>query len=164
MTKEFKKYDSDCQVTFCGARLTKDAESRDGSHGKMVRLTVVATSRKESYSDLWLEVNVSDFHAELASFLKKGDTLHRITGQLCKRTYGDDNEKVSIVLDRAATILPIELMMECKERGWVPGATSAAPKAGKPAKGKPEKVKAKVKKADPIDIPDEDEDDDTDDE
>jgi single-stranded DNA-binding protein len=161
--KEYKSYDSDTKVTYCGARLTKDAESRDGEHGKMVRLTVVATSRKDAYSDLFLEVNVADFHAELASFLKKGDTLHKIHGQLCLRRYGDENEKFSIVVDRAEITVPIALQGECKEeRGWTPGQKSAA--GGKKEAGKKDAKKGtKVtpaksgKKAPPVDIPEDDE-------
>src|ERR1051325_2377971 len=87
MSDEYKKYDSEIRVEFIGARLTKDAEVRDGANGKMVRLTVVATSKAESDSDLWLEVNVQDSQAELAAHLKKGDTLHKIEGFLTLRKY-----------------------------------------------------------------------------
>lgn len=160
---EYKKYDTNDKVRFAGARLAKDAESRDGEHGKMVRLTVVSTSRKEAHSDLWLEVNVGDFHAEAASFLKKNDTVHLIEGKLCLRKYGDDNEKFSIVVDRADVIIPLDLQAELKERGWVPGEKSKAAggkKSDKKTDKKPaSKTEKTTKKApEPIEI-DEDEDD-----
>jgi hypothetical protein len=159
---EYKKYDTRDKVVFAGARLAKDAESRDGEHGKMVRLTTVSTSRKDAHDDLWLEVNVGDFHAELASFLKKGDILHLIEGKLCLRRYGDDKEKFSIVIDRAEIAVPLELQAECKERGWVPGEKSKAD--GKKADKKGDKKSTKTekttaKKPAPIEIEDDPEED-----
>lgn len=164
--KEYKKYDSADKYRMAGVRLAKDAESRDGDHGKMVRLTFVSTSRKEAHSDLWVEANVGDFQAELASFLKKGDILFEVEGKPCLRRYGDDNEKFSFVVDRCSLVIPPDLFAELKERGWEPGAgkptkgakTSkpaakpAAKTAAKPA-GKPTK-----KKPEPIEIPDDDDD------
>lgn len=157
--KEFKKYDTQDKLRICGARLAKDAESRDGEHGKMVRLTVVSTSRKPAHSDLWLEVNVGDFHAEASSFLKKNDTVHCIEGKPCLRRYGDDNEKFSIVVDRAEVIIPLDLQKELKDRGWIPGSSSkAGGKTAAPAKkGAAPAKKPAPKKPAPVEIPDEDE-------
>jgi hypothetical protein len=159
---EYKKYDTQDKLRIAGARLAKDAESRDGTHGKMVRLTVVSTSRKDQHSDLWLEINVGDFHAEAASHLLKGDTVHLIEGKPCLRRYGDENEKWSLVLDRAEVIIPLDLQKELKERGWVPGESKAnGAKAAKPA-AKTAKPAAKpvgkpaAKKPTPVEIPDED--------
>jgi len=145
MSDEYKKYDSEIRVEYIGARLTKDAEVRDGANGKMVRLTVVATSKAESDSDLWLEVNVQDSQAELAAHLKKGDTLHKIEGFLTLRKYGENNEKFSINVRRARLSVPIGPVVtigDLKERGFVPGAGGqAAKKGGKtpPAKKPPAK-------------------------
>lgn len=156
--KEYRKYDTQDRLRIAGARLAKDPESRDGEHGKMVRLTVVSTSRKEAHSDLWLEVNVGDFHAEAASFLVKGDTVHLIEGKPCLRRYGDDNEKFSLVVDRAEVIIPLDLQATLKERGWVPGAKTSGKAAGKPAgKAKPaSKPAAPKKKVEVVEVEDDD--------
>jgi len=161
--KEYKKYDTNCYLDFQGARLCKDPEVREGDYGKMVRLTLVATSRKDNYSDLWIEVNVSDFHAEAASFLLKGDTVHNVRGRACLRLFGDDNEKFSLVCDRAEIAIPIELFGELKERGFEPGA-SKSKKGGKAdkkpaAKGKPAGKVKPAKKPEPIEIDDDDDED-----
>lgn len=160
--KEFKKYDTQDKLRICGARLAKDAESRDGEHGKMVRLTVVSTSRKPAHSDLWLEVNVGDFHAEAASFLKKNDTVHFIEGKPCLRRYGDNNEKFSLVVDRAEVIIPLDLQKELKDRGWIPGSSSKAGGKAPAKKAGATKPSAKpaAKKPVPVEISDEDEDED----
>lgn len=165
--KTYRKYDTNDKVRFAGARLAKDAESRDGEHGPMVRLTTVSTSRKDAHEDLWLEVNVGDFHAVAASYLKKGDVVHLIEGKLCLRKYGDDKEKFSIVIDRADVIIPLELQAELKERGWVPGektiAGGEAPKKGKKSdKGGKTDKKPAAKKPAPIEIEDDEEEEDED--
>ncbi len=173
--KEFKSYDSSDKYRCNGVRLAKDAESRDGDHGKMVRLTFVSTSRKDAHSDLWVECNVADFQAEAASFLLKGDILHEVEGKPCLRRYGDDNEKFSFVVDRASIVIPLALFAELKERGFVPNggkpAAKPAKKGAKPAVKPAVKpaTKPAAKKKVVVEIPDDDEveieeDDDADDE
>lgn len=167
--KEYKKYDSTCYVTFHNARLAKDAEVRDGEHGKMVRITTVATSRHDKFSDLWLEVNVGSFNANAAAYLEKGDVLS-FTGRLALRRWGDDDEKFSIVVERAELFIPIELLAALKERGFDPSDSGGGDKKGKgkpagksngkKAPAKPDKKPAKggKKKPEPVEIPDDEDD------
>ncbi len=171
--KEYKKYDTACFLDFSGAKLCKDPESREGEYGKMVRLTLVATSRKDNYSDLWIEVNVSDFNAEAASYLAKGDVLHNVRGRACLRLFGDSNEKFSLVCDRADLVIPPDLFATLKERGFTPGAggTKGKPAAKKPTGTKPAgkpapkpAAKPAAKKPTPVEIPDDDEETETSDE
>ncbi len=161
MGEDFKKRDSNDSYQMLGARLTKDAETRDGDFGKLVRLTFASESKREANSTLWIEATVCDFHAELASHLKKGDILHSIRGKPTLRHWGDDNAKMSFGLDRAEVIPPIELFSELKTRGWTPGVKSttkpAAKSLARPA-AKAVKPVAKAKKPVPIAIDDDDED------
>ena len=160
--KTYKKYDSQDRYQIAGARLTADPVVNEGIHGKMVRLSAVSTSRNEKHSDLWLEINVGDFHAEACAHLKKNDVLHLISGKPCLRMYGDDNEKFSFVINRAEVIIPLALQKELKdERGWVPGesgskangkATDKKKTTAKPA------AKPAAKKVVPVEIPDDPED------
>lgn len=163
--QEFRKFDSADKYRQAGVRLTKDAETRDGAHGPMVRLTATSESRKEQHSTLWLEINVGDWHAEAARFLLKGDILHLVEGKPCLRRYGDDNEKWSFVVDRAELTIGGALFNELKDRGFVPGAKGAKPAPGKAGGKKPAvatkpaakgKVAQKVspKKPVPVEIPD----------
>ena len=159
--KTYKRYDSASKYRQCGVRLAKDAESRDGEHGKMTRLTFTDDSRKEAHSTLWVEANVCDFQSELASFLLKGDILHLVEGKPCLRLYTDKEgvEKFSFVCDRAEIATGIELFNACKERGFVPGVKGGSKPAAKPAAkpvGKPAKaaVKPAAKKPAPIEISD----------
>lgn len=154
--EEYKRFDSLDRYEIHSARLTKDAESRDGDHGKMVRVTFVSTCRSERYENLWVEANVQDFQCGVAEYLKRGDVLG-VRGKPGMRRYGDDNERVSFELIRAELMIPPSLFSELKERGWEPGAGSEKPakKGGKvPPKGKkapPAKAKRTV-----IDVDDED--------
>ncbi len=143
---EFKKYDS--QTTFIGhnMRLTKDADVKEGQKGKMVSLTVVSTSRNDKDSDMWIEVLVSDFHAELAAHLIKGDTIG-VQGFMVLQKYGDP-ERVALKLRQAQVYTSVDLFVAAKERGFTPGGSTSAPK-GAPAKAgaKPVAKKAAMKPA-----------------
>ncbi len=163
---DYKKYDSASKYRQAGVRLTADASTREGEHGKMVRLSFTDESRKEQYETLWVECNVCDYNSEAASFLLKGDILHLVEGKPALRTYEKDGEKRwSFVVDRAELSIGGSLMNELKERGFVPGAKAtkgAKPAAKKPA-GKPAaKPAAKpagkpaAKKPAPIEIPEDD--------
>lgn len=147
--EEYKRFDSQDRYEVHNAKLTKDAESRDGEHGKMVRVTFVSTCRSERYENLWVEANVQDFQAGIAEYLKKGDVIG-VRGKPGLRRYGDDNEKISFELLRAELMIPPSLFAELKERGWEPGegGEKKSKKGGKtpakgggktPAKGKPAK-------------------------
>ena len=136
---EYKKFDSQSTFEIRNARLAKDPEVRDGEFGPMVNLTFVNTSRKEKYSDMWVTALVGARNADLAQYLKKGDTLG-IAGEPRLRVWGDDGDKHSYELDNATLYTGIELFMELKERGFEPGAKAAG---DKPARGANGKAKAK---------------------
>ena len=171
--KEYKSYDSACFAEFIGARLAMEPVVTEGEHGPMVRLKVVATSRNtERFVDLWLECNVGQYNALAASYLQKGDLLHSIRGRLAAREWGDeDDKKTSICLERCEIVIPIELMIELKERGFEVGGEpnyteESGGKKGKSKKkatkgGKPDKKAGAKKKV--VEIPD-DEDEDEEDE
>lgn len=131
--KEYKKYDTIDEFWMAGVRLAKDARVNEGQHGKMVGLTFVSTSRKDQHVDKWVGANVCDFQADKASFLRKGDVLHKVTGKPVWRLWGDDNENESFELDQARIAIPLELEKVLKERGYVPGAGGT--NGGKGAKG-----------------------------
>ncbi len=163
---EFKKYDSADKYRQAGVRLTADASTREGEHGKMVRLSFTSESRKEQHKTLWVECNVCDFNAEAASFLLKGDILMLVEGKPCLREYEKDGEtRQQFVVDRAEVVIGGALFNELKERGFTPGQKSgakpAAKKGAKPAvkpAGKPaaKATKPAAKKPAPISIPDDD--------
>ncbi len=156
--QEYKKFDSADKYRCSGVRLAKDAESRDGEHGKMVRLTFASESRKEQHSPLWVEANIADFHSEAASFLLKGDVLHEVEGKPCLRRYGDDNEKFSFVIDRCSIVIPIPLFSVLKDRGFAPGKSSKkpAPTGKRPAPAIKPKQPASKKQVQIPDDPDDD--------
>lgn len=144
MAEDFKKFDSPDRYSFPGARLAKDPHVYEGTgDNPLVTLTFVSGSRNEADSDLWVEAKVNDRNADLATFLRKGDILHDVTGKPCLRRYGDSNEKFSFQLRRAEIVVPYALFPELKSRGWVPGAksTKAAPASNRkprPAQKTPE--------------------------
>lgn len=159
---EFKKFDSLDTYLLRGARLAKDAEVREGEHGLMVRLTFASESRNEAHDTLWIEANVGDFNAQIASFLKKGDILHAVEGKPCLRRFGDNNEKFSFVVNRCTIAVPIELFATLKERGFTPGQKGGGAKKSTPTPSKkpaPAKKPAPSKKPTPIEIPDDPDDD-----
>lgn len=150
MADEFKSYDSQDRYSIHNARLTKDAEVRDGTKGPMVRLTFVSTCRGERHSDLWIEATVSDFNSAMAAHLKKGDVIG-IAGKPGLRRYGDDNEKFSFELLRADIYPSIPLIQALKERGFTPGQAATTKKAAP--------KKATVAKKTVVEIPDDDDSD-----
>ncbi len=136
---EFKKYDSASKYLNFGARLTKDAEVKEFDGRKVVRVTFVDQSRHEADVDMWIEATAGDRQAELAAFLKKGDTLG-VEGKLSMRKYQKDGvEKFSIGIRRAELHVPIELFVKLKERGFTPGLAGAVAKTA--AKPLPPKAK-----------------------
>ncbi len=128
---EYKRWDSDSGWWMNGAELKKDPEVRDGANGKMVRLTLVSTSRREGNDDLWVEVNVSDFNADAAAWMKKNDVLHRVEGKDFMRTFGEG--KKSFGVERARLSIGRELMKTLRERGFSPGTGNAPTSSAKPA-------------------------------
>jgi len=131
--QEYKKYDTRSKYTATGIRLAKDAEVRETANGKLVRLTIVDTSRLDSDDDLWVEATVRDFDAGVAEYLRKGDILHEVTGKPTIRRYGDNNEKFTFGVRQAMIHVPAELFAQLKERGWVPGQGGNSKPNGKPA-------------------------------
>lgn len=136
-----KKYDSDDNYTNYAARLTKDPEvfggGKLGRDGKpmppLVRLSFASDSRREGAETLWIEAKVRDWDANIATFLKKGDTLP-IEGKPVLEGYTskDGVKKTSFRLDNAKLHINVELLMALKERGFTPGATAGAEKKAKP--------------------------------
>lgn len=124
--KEFKAYDSTDEYSYSGARLTADADARDGKNGKMVRLSLVSTSWRQNNADsgvteLWVEANVADYFAEAASFMKKNDVLHKVSGKPYLRRFGENKERIAFCIDKAQLVIPAELKKTLKERGWSGG-------------------------------------------
>jgi single-stranded DNA-binding protein len=129
---EFKKFDSDDKYLNHSARLTKDPEvfpSKDPTKPPMVRLTFVSTSRQEKSKDIWIEAKVRDRDANIACFLKKGDTLP-IEGKILLEEF---NGKLYHKLEQAQVHINVELLMACKTRGFVGGSKAAIPAGPKKA-------------------------------
>lgn len=146
MSDGYKKYDSDDEYKNWYARLTKDAEVRDADGKKLVRLTVVSTSKAESDDELWVEITPVDNQMDIASFLKKGD-IFGVEGKPTKRSYGEPCatckvRKSSFNVRRAKLHLSIDLLVKLKERGFVPGqgGDRAQAPAGKAKPGKAKEV------------------------
>lgn len=131
---EFKKYDSDDNYSNWSARLTKDAEVKEGEKTR-VKITFVSTSRSENHHDLWVTADINEGQAPLAAFLKKGDIVG-VEGKPYQ--WGDANPQFA--LNFARLHLTGELINKLKERGFVPGqkgrpTSKAAPKkTGKPTR------------------------------
>lgn len=135
MSEERKKFDSNDQYRILGARLAKDARVFEGDHGKMVTLTFASESRRDKHETLWVNANISDYHSNLASFLKKGDVLLEVRGKPVLRPY--DGGK-AFELERAEVSILPEMFATLKERGFTPGAGKPAAKPGKaPSKRRP---------------------------
>lgn len=132
MAEEFRKYDSDDMMIAHNVRLAKDAQviPTNSDKGQMVKLTFVSTSKSDRHEDLWVEATITDWDADKAALLEKGDVL-TIEGKPALRRWGDNNEKVSFELLRARLHLPIAMFGVLKERGFAPGESAAKPK-GKP--------------------------------
>lgn len=145
MSEEYKRYDSQIEVNTWNMRLAKDAQVIEGGEKPMVKLTVVATSRSERHSDMWLEITAADRQSDLCAHLKKGDKIGVRGGFLALRRWGDNNEKFSLEIIRGEVVVDPDLIAQCKERGFTPGGNSKpAAKGGKvPPKGKaPKKVQS----------------------
>lgn len=138
MAEEYRKYDAQAGFWMQNARLTKDPMIIEGGDKPLVKLTFVCTSRSERHSDLWVEVAVNDRQADLASYLEKGDVLG-FAGFPAIRKWGDEKQNTSFEVVRAELFPSVGLIMECKERGWEPGAAKgkgkgkAKPKSNKKA-------------------------------
>ncbi len=132
MTDDRKRYDSLDRYTNFAARLTKDPEvfpSKDPTRGPLVRLTFVSESRLEKTKALWVEAKVRDRDAHLAAFLKKGDTI-AIEGKPVNEEY---NGKTYFKLDQAQLHTTVDILLKCKERGFVGGSKAAIPAGPKKA-------------------------------
>lgn len=148
---EFKKFDSQVQLTVFNARLTKDPRIVEMADGEIVSFTIVLTSRREKHCDVWYDVMPRKFDADKCKFLKKGDVVS-FTGFPCAREWASETgKKMAHEVTDANVIITPALLGELKERGWVPGVkTSVAAKA--PVKSPAKPVKApKVAIVDPDD-------------
>ena len=150
--QEHQRYDSKCFGEYIGARLAMDPtciETKDGN--PLTRFKLVADSKNDRFTPLWLEVNVNQYGSKIASFLKQGDVIHKVRGRLAMRLWGDDNDKVAISLEFADLDIPNELIAELKVRGYDPDGDAnytdgedtkkKSNKKVKPSKGKPSKKK-----------------------
>jgi single-stranded DNA-binding protein len=160
---DYKKYDSDDTYMQHNARLTEDATViKLGEGKKLVKIKFTSEAKGEDkegndrYETLWVEAIVSDYDADKAAYLKKGDVLS-VEGKPALRLWGDDNDKISFELIRARLHTSVALFMELKERGF-----SAGGKGGKKGKAAPKKGKKSSRKI--VEIPEDDEDDAEDDE
>ena len=160
-TEERKRYDSDFVGRYCGVMVATDPtciESKEGN--PLVRFKVVAERRNDRFSPMWIEVNVGQFNAKAASFLQKGDILHKIEGALAMRLWGDDNDKVAISMEFADITIPGSLFSELKERGFDPdGDPNYTEEEGSKKKSKKDKKAKPGKGKKPTKDEDEDEDD-----
>ncbi len=146
MSDSYKKYDSSDEYVHHNARLTHDAVVTSFGDGrKMVKLKFASEAKgqtkdgEDRYSTIWVEAIVSDYDADKAALLKKGDVL-TVVGKPALRMWGDNLDKVSFELLRARLHMPVSLFVELKERGFDPtgkGKGKAKPTKGKPGKKKP---------------------------
>ena len=154
MGEEYKKYDSQATFIIHNARLAKDPQVIEGGERPMVKLTFVVTSRKDRYSDMWVEATVVDRQASLASYLQKGDVVG-FEGFPCLRKWGENNEKASYELDYAEVMPPPELFAALKERGFEAGAEvkgsgkKGGKKGGKPVAAPAAKKTRAIKEPEP---------------
>lgn len=155
---EYKKFDTKANHQYFNVRLTKDATVKEFSDNKQVSLTFVDSSRRDNDEEMWVDAKVVNSQKAMSSYLEKGDVVTFSSGKLTMRRYGDDNEKVAFSLDNAQVEVTIDLLVQLKERGFVPGAEAPlkgdAPvkkKSAAPTKGKPG-PKPGVKKNIPIEI------------
>jgi hypothetical protein len=160
---EFKKYDTKATTSYWNVRLTKDAEVKDFGDNKLVKLSIVDSSRSESDEELWVEVNPNKSQHAMTSYMEKGDEFGA-SGKLTFRRYGED--KVAFNLRNAEVFVSPGLIAILKERGFAPGPdaalkgdTAAAAPVKTPAKrgrpvgsGKVVATKAPAKKTIPIEI------------
>lgn len=153
--QEYKKFDSQAGMWMQNARLAKDPQIIEGGDKPMVKLTVVLTSRSERHADTWLELTVNDRQAEMCSYFQAKDTFGW-EGFPASRVWEDKNgnERVSFENVRVEVFPSIELIMKCKERGWVPGGAKDG-KAKKGAAKGAKKSPPKGKRA-PVDLDAED--------
>jgi hypothetical protein len=146
--KEFKKYDTQSSTQYFNVRLAKDAQVKEFSDNKLVSLTFVDSSRVEADEELWVEANPNKGSQALCSYLLKGDVLSFRSGKLTMRRYGDDKEKIAFNLRNAEPVIPIDLLITVKERGFTPGSDTffgGEEVVAKPVKGKPGRPKGSGK-------------------
>jgi hypothetical protein len=132
MSEERRKFDTDDMYLNHSARLTKDPEvfpSKDPTRGPLVRLTFVSESRLEKSKTGWIDAKVRDRDSNIAQFLRKGDSLP-IQG---KPVFEEYNGKLQFKLDQAQLHINVDLLMRCKERGFVGGSKAAIPAGPKKA-------------------------------
>ena len=159
--EEHQRYDSKCFGEYIGARLAMDPtciETKDGN--PLTRFKLVADSKNDRFTPLWLEVNVNQYGSKIASFLKQGDVLHTVRGRLAMRLWGDDNDKVAISLEFADLDIPNELIAELKERGYDPDGDANYTDGDDTKKKSNKKVKPGKKPSKKKEEPEEEEDED----
>lgn len=140
MAEEFKKYDSNHELECRNVRLTHDATIVKPGFTKV---KFVLTSKNEGDDDMWIEAIPSEGAAELAGYLKKGDTISA-TGFLTMQHWGDNNNE-QFTLKFAKLHYSLELLQTLRERQ---GGKSAA-------KGKSVAKPGKKPARPPIDLDDE---------
>ena len=139
--KEYRKYDTDSKSEYWNIRLTADAEVKGEN---FVKLKFASESSREDDETMWIDVIPLDGQAPISSFLKKGDVIPGVSGRLTMQRWGEDNDKISFTLKGAYLHLSPELIVELKERGFVPGSKSTSGgKKGKPAAKNPPKPAGK---------------------
>lgn len=163
MADEYKKFDSQDKYEIHHARLSKDATSIPTEKGSMVKVSFASECRSDRYETLWVEATVQDFQADAAAYLKKSDVVG-VRGKPGFRTYTDSQgeTKYAFELIRAELMIPPSLLKELKERGWVPGQKAEPGKKGGAKKAPAGKKAPPPKKV--VEIPEDDEDETSDDE
>lgn len=131
--KEWKKFDSQVQLTVFNARLAKDPRIVEIYEGEIVSFSIVLTSRREKHCDVWYDVLPRKFDADKCKYLKKGDMVS-FTGFPCAREWASETgKKMAHEVTDASVIITPALLGELKERGWTPRAKTAANAPVKPA-------------------------------
>lgn len=128
---DYKKFDTQANTSYWNVRLAKDATSKEFGENTFAEFTFVDSSRLDSDEEMWVSANPTKRNGVLASYLEKGDVVG-VSGKLCMRRWGDDNEKVAFNLRNAEIHVEPGLLATLKERGWVPGSEEmkgAAPPA-----------------------------------
>lgn len=127
--KEYKKFDSNHTLECRNVRLTEDAKVIKPGFTKV---KFVLTSSQDGDDDMWIEAIPSEGAAELAGYLKKGDSISA-TGFLTLSHWGDNNNE-QFTLKFAKLHYSLELLQELNARR---AGGKEKPKAGKSAGKKP---------------------------
>lgn len=118
---DFKKYDTQATTNYWNVRLAKDATTKEFGENTFAQFTFVDSSRLETDDEMWVDVNPTKRNGVLSSYLEKGDVVG-VSGKLCMRRWGDNNDKVAFNLRNAEVHVEPGLLATLKERGWTPGS------------------------------------------